>query len=385
MNPPVATDDVIDTELSEYNRIAIENAAKLHEFRTSAEQRDDRADRSELPIEDVVPAFNTTAAGVFREYEQMGDRPVTGRLEQRATALGVEFEHLALTLGTVLHHIDLSTPPSPELTQLIRDTLLERKVIFFRDQHLDEEQQTAFGRQFGGLDAFPFGKPGVNPFILEIVHGPGSPGTENDWHTDVTWMERPSLGSIAQCVHTPPYGGDTLFADSHAAYLGLPGPLRGRIEHLSGVNDYRIFIAGRGSQNPMPDDLVDEIKQRIPFGVEHPLVRTHPETGKPALYLHGGFLRHDSLFDHRTGEALDPADSKQIVSSLRAQHTRPEYQCRFPWEQGSIAFWDNRAVQHYATSDYYPHKRVLRRVTITGDRPFNDPARGAEIVASRSA
>ena len=372
-----------DDSLTEYNRVAIENAAKLHEFRTSTAQRSDRADRSGLPIEDVVPSFNTTATGVYREYEQMGERPVSASLEQRATALGVEFEHLALTIGTVLHGVDLTTTPSAELTQLIRDTLLERKVIFFRDQNLDEDQQSAFGRQFGDLDAFPFGKPGENPFILEIIHGPGSPGTENSWHTDVTWMERPSLGSIAQCVHTPPYGGDTLFADSHAAYLGLPAQLRDRIEHLNSVNDYRIFIAGRG-QGAMPDDLIAEVKQRIPYGVDHPLVRTHPETGKPALYLHGGFLRPKSLFDRRTGEQLDPDESQEIVSTLLAQHNRPEYICRFAWQQGSIAFWDNRAVQHYATSDYYPHKRVLRRVTISGDRPFNDPARGAELAAART-
>ena len=379
MNPPIATGEPTETELSEYNRVAIENAAKLHEFRQSTRQ----SDRADLPIEQLVPAFNPTAVGAYREFEQMGNRPVSAGLERRAVDQGVEFEHLGLTIGTVLHGVDLTNTPSPELTQLIRDTLLERKVIFFRDQHLNEDQQTAFGRQFGGLDAFPFGKPGENPFILEIVHGPGSPGTENGWHTDVTWMERPSLGSIAQCVLTPPYGGDTLFADSHAAYLGLPGPMRERIEHLSGVNDYRIFIEGRG-QGAMPDDLVADIQQRIPFGVEHPLVRTHPETGKPALFLHGGFLRHESLFDRRTGEQLDSAESKRIVTALLAQHGRAEYLCRFAWKQGSIAFWDNRAVQHYAASDYYPHKRVLRRVTISGDQPFYDPVRGADLATSRA-
>ncbi len=117
--------------------------------------------------------------------------------------------------------------------------------------------------------------------------------------------------------------------------------------------------------------MIDEIKSRIPFGVTHPLVRTHPETGKQALYIHGGFLRHDSLFDERTGEPLDEAESREIVAQLLKQHARPEYICRFPWEVGSIAFWDNRAVQHYAASDYYPHKRLLRRVTVSGDRPFH--------------
>ena len=120
----------------------------------------------------------------------MGDRPVSKDLEQRAATYGIEFEHLGLTLGTVLHNVDLTVTLTAELTQVIRDALLERKVIFFRDQHLSEDQQTSFGRQFGGLDAFPFGTPGDNPFILKISHGPGSPGTENGWHTDVTWMEQ---------------------------------------------------------------------------------------------------------------------------------------------------------------------------------------------------
>ncbi len=134
----------------------------------------------------MVPAFNPTAAGAYREYEQIGNRPIVEGLEHHAGQHGIEFEHLGLTLGTVLHNVDLTAPSSPDRTQLIRDTLLERKVIFFREQHLDEDQQTAFGRQFGGLDAFPFGTPGEDPFFLKIVHGPGSPGAENGWHTDVT-------------------------------------------------------------------------------------------------------------------------------------------------------------------------------------------------------
>lgn len=357
-------------EIGDYNRVAIATAARLHELRKKRATTEDRSGR---PLEQLVPAFNRTAVGVFREYEAMGNQPVTDALQARADEFGIEFEHLGLTLGTVLHNVDLRTAPSAEITALIRRTLLERKVIFFRDQHLDETQHVAFGRCFGELDAFPFGKPGDNPYILEIVHGPGSPGTENGWHTDVTWMERPSLGSIAQCVVVPPAGGDTLFSDSHAAYHGLSAELRERIEHLHGINDYRIFLAGRG-ENALPADVADAITSEIPFGVDHPLVRTHPETGKPALYLHGGFLRHDSLFDHRTGESLDPADSKQIVAELLTQHPRPEYTCRFAWTPGSIAFWDNRAVQHYAASDYYPHRRVLRRVTVSGDRPYHERA-----------
>jgi taurine dioxygenase len=144
-----------------------------------------------------------------------------------------------------------------------------------------------------------------------------------------------------------------------------------RIDHLSSINDHRVFNQGRG-QGAMPDALIAEVKERTPFGIEHPLVRTHPETGKPALYLNGGFLRHESLFDRHTDETLDPVESMQIVTALLTQHGRPGYMCRFPWQAGSVAFWDNRAVQRHAASDHYPHTRVLRRVTISGDRPYND-------------
>ena len=307
-------------------------------------------------LDDLLLPFDHTALGVHLEYERMGNQPVSDLLQERADAAGIEFEHLGLTLGTVVHNVDLRVAPSAELTRLLRDTLLERKVMFFREQHLDQDQHVAFAQQFGELDAFPFGKPGADPHVLHIEHGPQSPGRENGWHTDVTWMTCPSLGSIAQCLVVPPFGGDTLFSDSHAAYLGLTDEMQQRIEHLHGMNDYRIF-----SREPLPD---------WPFGVDHPLVRTHPETGKRALYIHGGFLRHDSLFNATTGEALDAVESKKIVTKLLAQHGRPEYTCRFSWEPGSIAFWDNRAVQHYAASDYYPHERVLRRITIRGDRPI---------------
>lgn len=353
-----------------YNDVAINLAEKLHVARSALNTAEDKAQK---PINDVFPAYNRAGLGVALEYQRMGNQPVSEALLARARTHGVEFEHLGITIGTVLHNIDLKAELSAELVAFIRATLLERKVIFFRDQNLPEDEQVAFGRRFGELDAFPFGKPGKNPFILEIVHGEGAPGTENNWHTDVTWMERPSLGSIAQCVLVPPTGGDTLFSDSHACYLGLPGDLQSRLQHLHGVNDYRLFVGAGGRLAP-DQDLLDLIKQEIPYGVSHPLLRTHPETGKTGLYLNGGFLRADSLFDGRTGETLDKPDSEKLAAVLLQQHSRPEYQCRFAWEPGSISFWDNRAVQHYAASDYYPHDRVLRRVTVSGDQPFYKPA-----------
>lgn len=343
---------------------AIDVAELLYEARRDYGQALDEAD---LPLEEIFPAINRAGMGTALEYERMGDQPVSDDLLEKANQFGAEFEHLALTLGTVIHNVDLKAPLEPEFIQFVRQTLLERKVIFFREQNLTEDEQVTFGQAFGELDAFPFGKAGENPYILEIVHGKNRPGTENAWHTDVTWMQNPSLGSVAQCIELPPFGGDTLFSDSHACYLGMPAQLKEKVEHLSGVHDYRIFLGN------ISDQLKQEIKQRIPFGVNHPLLRTHPETGKTGLFIHGGFIRHGSLYDRRTDETLAVDKSKQIVNSLLAQHSRPEYQCRFAWQPGSVAFWDNRAVQHYATSDYYPHRRVLRRVTVAGDKPYFDP------------
>ncbi len=356
----------ITEEQGRYNETAIKYAAKIHQARSASKVS------GQPVVDDLFPSFNRAGLGVYREHERMGHQLVTHSLQAQADLQGVTFEHLGLTIGTVLHNIDLKQTLSSAAIKLIRETLLERKVVFFRDQNLAEDQQVSFGKCFGELDAFPFGKSGDNPYILEITHDEKHPGTENSWHTDVTWMEKPSLGSIAQCVVVPPFGGDTLFADSYAAYLGLPAEMQQRLQHISGINDYRIFLMGRGD-GALPENLAEEIKKEILFGVSHPILRTHPETGKTALYLNGGFLRHESLYDNRTGDTLDVEEAKEIVSFLQQQHGRPEYVCQFKWQAGSIAFWDNRAAQHYAASDYYPHERVLRRVTVSGERPYYNP------------
>lgn len=328
---------------------------------------------SKRPREELFPDFNRSGLGVALEYEQMGNQPVSDQLAEQVDELGLTLEHLGLTLGTVIHGIDLKQPLTTHEIKVLRSCLLERKVIFFREQHLNEDEHVRFARYFGELDAFPFGKPGNNPYVLHIHHNDQNPGRENGWHTDVTWMEEPSLGSIAQCDIVPPAGGDTLFADSYAAYQGLAPALQRQLQDMDAIHDYRIFLAGRG-RDALPESLAADIQTRIPFGVCHPVLRTHPETGKTALYIHGGFIRHDSLHHRGSDNSLDGDESRSIVKELLAQHARPEYQCRFQWTPGSIAFWDNRAVQHYAASDYHPHERLLRRVTISGDRPYYRPA-----------
>jgi len=355
---------------SDFNAAAIQTAESLTARRLEKEIEAHRGSASgagQTP-NDRFPEHNRLPYGVYLEWQAMGEQPVSDVLAKAARSEGLSFEHIGLTLGTVIHGVNLSEPLSKTLIQCIRQTLLERKVIFFRDQPLSEDQLIQFAERFGELDVFPFGRLGSNPKVIEISHDEARPGSENGWHTDVTWMEAPSLGSIAQALIVPPIGGDTLFADSHAAFRGLPATLQKTVLPLSGVHDYRYFLS---ALDPIQDAaLIDEIKASIPFGVSHPLVRQHPETGKPALYIHGGFLRHESLFNRETGEAMGEAASLALSKMLLAQHARPELMCRFAWQPDSIAFWDNRAVQHYAASDYYPHTRSIRRVTVSGDVPL---------------
>ena len=364
-------------EKAHYNEIAIKTCREVSAARTAkAKQRNQKASSME--------DRSGVGWGVALEYERMGSRPVSEGLQARADEFGFELEHLGITLGTVIHNINLKGELTSDLIQFVRDTLNERKVIFFRDQHLTEDEQVAFGRCFGELDAFPFVQAGENPYIHEVRAPKNRPLAVKDldrtaWHTDVTWMEKPSLGSILQLIVVPPIGGETLFSDSHATYLGLPADLRQRIKFLHGINDYGIFVRG------LPEDLLARIKEEIPFGVSHPLARTHPETGKTALYITSAFLRHDSLYDVRTGEQLEREEAEELVKVLLRQHNRPEYICRFPWQEGSIAFWDNRAVQHYPASNYYPHERLGHRVTVAGDKPYYDPEADAAYEAEQGS
>ena len=301
----------VSAEKAHYNKIAIKTCREVSAARTAmAKQRNQEASS----IADRYPALlKGKGLGVALEYERMGSRPVSEGLQARADEFGFELEHLGITLGTVIHNISLKGELTSDLIQFVRDTLNERKVIFFRDQHLTEDEQAAFGRCFGELDAFPFAPAGENPYIVVIASSKERPVAASTWHTDVTWMETPSLGSIAQCIVAPLIGGETLFSDSHAAYLGMPHDLRQRIKFLYGINDYRFFLGG------LPEDLAARIKEEIPFGVSHPLARTHPETGKTTLYIHGGFLRHDSLYDVRTGEQLEREESEKAgQSAVRA-------------------------------------------------------------------
>jgi taurine dioxygenase len=279
--------------------------------------------------------------------------------EQASTA-DLYLEHLSPKIGSVIRGIDLREPLSPEQTEYVRQALLDRKVVFFRDQDITTEQHLDFGRNFGELEVHPFAPHKENyPEVLAIKHDKDRPGRENGWHSDVTWREKPSLGSVLRLLEVPDVGGDTLFADMEAAYVDLPDAIKEKVEGKVAVHDFVLFRERMKKAGATPEKI-EEMNKKYPK-VEHPVIRTHPETGRKSIYVNIGFTQYI--------KDMDKAESDALLPILYATAATPEYQCRFRWEKNSMAFWDNRACQHYAASDYWPHRRVAERVTIIGDRP----------------
>lgn len=258
--------------------------------------------------------------------------------------------------GAELLGIDLAAELPDAAIAEIRAALLQYQVVFFRDQTLSRAQHIAFARRFGELEihtATP--KDQADPEVLRIVHGPDNKGRENNWHSDVTWRECPSLGSILRAIEIPAVGSDTLFSNMVMAYENLSAEMRRWIDGLTAVHDIaRVFAKRLGK-------TAQELHEKYP-PMRHPVVRTHPETGRKLIYVNTGFTSHIV--------GLSPKESDWLLAHLYAQAALPEYQCRFRWRNNSMAFWDNRACQHYAASDYFPQVRIMERVTIAGDKPY---------------
>jgi taurine dioxygenase len=262
-------------------------------------------------------------------------------------------------IGAEIHGIDLGAPDIAAHVPEIRAALLKHGVIFFRDQRMTQEQHIAFARHFGVLEIHPATpKDQPNPEVLRIAYGPKSKGAENHWHSDVTWRECPSLGSILYAREVPECGGDTLFANMHLAYERLSEPLQRFCESLTAVHDIARVFGKRLGKTP------EELHEQYP-PMRHPVIRTHPETGERAIYVNTAFTSHV--------EGLSKEQSQWLLDHLYKTAWDVEIQCRFRWQAGSVAFWDNRVCQHFAVSDYFPARRVMERVTIAGDRPFFTP------------
>ena len=265
------------------------------------------------------------------------------------------------TIGGEISGIDLRQPLTDDQVEGIRAALLDRKVLFFRDQNITTDQHLDFARNFGDLEVHPFAphKDGY-PEILAITHDRDHPGQENGWHSDVTWRQQPSLGSVLRCIECPPRGGDTLFADMYAAYDGLPAVIQELVEGRLALHDFEGFRARLRKRGATEAELED-FNKAYP-NPQHPLIRSHPETGRKGIYVNAAFTKHII--------GMERKESARLLAILYHQASMPEYQCRFHWAANSMAFWDNRACQHYAASDYWPQIRRVERATIIGDTPF---------------
>lgn len=272
----------------------------------------------------------------------------------RVCGIELKLEPLSPALGTVVHGIDLDRDlEHAEMVRFLRELWLQRRVIMFRDQqHLTRDGLIRFARSFGELgahhgerDHIPDGPrtPEGYPDVLPIESGEERPGAASEWHSDATWSARPPMGSVLICRETPAIGGDTNFCDGYGLWQGLRDETRERVQALRAVHVGQPHHAMAG---------------RLPMAI-HPVGRIHPETGRPVLFVNRVFSRRFA-----DEHAMSEEQTKSLLTELFANIGRPELTCRFRWAPGSVAMWDNRAVQHCATADFWPHRRRMERVTI---------------------
>jgi taurine dioxygenase len=277
----------------------------------------------------------------------------------------ISIKPIAGALGAEIAGVDLSRPLSDSVIGEIRRALLDNLVIFFHDQHLTPEEQLAFGRRFGDLQIHEFVEAMAGyPEILEVRKEPEE--TRNfagGWHTDVSYLERPSLGSVLYAREVPEFGGDTLFANQYRAYETLSDGMKAMLDGMTAIHSARRPYGPNAARahDYGPSSMNFVFSEGALAEIEHPVVRTHGETGKKALYVNRTFtLRFKDMTE---------AESAPLLDYLCDHAVRPEFTCRFRRQPNSIAFWDNRCVQHNAINDYRGARRVMHRVTIEGERP----------------
>lgn len=282
----------------------------------------------------------------------------------------IKVEPLTCAIGAELRNVNLGVASRDAgMVAEIKALLLRHKVLFFRDQDISRAEHVAFARHFGELEDHPVaGSDPDHPGLVRIYKNPDSPNDryENAWHTDATWREKPPMGCVLRCVECPPVGGDTMWANMVLAYEKLPEQIKTQI---AGLRARHSIEATFGAAMPIEKRL--GLKAQFP-DAEHPVVRTHPETGEKILFVNA-FATHFTNFhtaaNVRFGQDYAPG-AAQLLHYLMSQVQIPEYQVRWRWKPNSMAMWDNRSTQHYAVMDYPPCHRKMERAGIQGDVPF---------------
>jgi len=281
------------------------------------------------------------------------------RVEQLTCAIGAELT--GLSIADAVHDDGLFAE--------IRATLLKHRVLFLRDQDITRAEHVAFARRFGELEDHPVaGSDPEHPGLVRIYKNPEQPNDryENAWHTDATWREKPPFGCVLRCVECPPVGGDTVWANMVLAYQNLPEHIKTQIADLRARHSIEASFGAA-----MPIEKRHALKAQFP-DAEHPVVRTHPETGEKTLFVNA-FTTHFTNYHTpgrvRFGQDANPGAS-HLLNYLVSQACIPEYQVRWRWKPNSIAIWDNRSTQHYAVMDYPPCHRKMERAGIVGDVPY---------------
>jgi taurine dioxygenase len=296
--------------------------------------------------------------------------PIPSKIQERIMSRSVVTENpagvrqiacdpLTKVIGAEIRGVDLGGPLSDADIKAIERALVEYKVLVFRDQRMTAEQQVSLGRRFGELEVHPFLQnkgfegDGRNPEIVVIDNV-----VAESWHSDTTFRERPSLGSILRMTHVPERGGDTMWADMSAAYDDLDSATQSFLSGLVAIHDWELFR--RLLRGKMSTEAIEDLNRKFP-PVEHPVIRTHPVSGRKIVYVNDNFTI--------SIKGMAESESKALLQRLYDLAKIPEYQVRLRWRPGTIAFWDNRSTQHRVVNDVVGNRRA-ERVTIVGDRPF---------------
>lgn len=275
----------------------------------------------------------------------------------------IQVTRVTPAIGALIEGIDLSQELVQPDVDRLGELLVRHQVLFFRDQPLTPQQQVRFAARFGTLHVHPI-YPVLSelPEILVLDTSKDFLPDNDNWHTDVTFSETPPMAGILSAKQMPPSGGDTLWSSCSAAYEALSEPMRRLLDGLTAQHSVaKSFPAERWQSDPTFKERYEKAVAKHP-PVNHPVVRTHPVTGRKGLFVNGGFTTHIN--------ELRPAESRVLLDFLDAHAGRPEFMVRWRWKVNDVVFWDNRVTQHYAVADYLPERRVVYRATVNGDKPY---------------